>query len=429
MKRPLIQSNLPGEASGFVLVGVVIMALALTILGLSLFSLSSYESQFLDRSLARNQAENRALGEIERAKYRLSTTPYLLQNIPTFLPTGVTADASQLQGGVIVSTGPVEWDNDEPVTINATCAVGEVTRSASGRFKLSEAPNYYKRLVTAAGQLVIETEGGTREGTVRLVDADFSPSRYSRVWQNKPDTAAWIAHVDAYTRGVKIGDAPVPTNLRGFIEQPSLPFLARGNFPQGLQTGEFTLAPGAGQEVGYFCHADPDSDGFSYYSQRYLTFLVSGPVVVMFRYGLHLEKMLNIMPNGPNASLTIVAARNKISPPEPPAPPNVGMWLKGGINSPTVPVFLVSDGDVYLQQTATEVENEDTRVASLSVFAPNVILKGPYNPQNHRMWLSYDRNTNALVDWLSDRSALPNTSPAGNHQLALIPGTWQMSTR
>ena len=50
MKRPLIQSNVPGEASGFVLVGVVMIALALTILGLSLFSLSGYESQFLDRS-------------------------------------------------------------------------------------------------------------------------------------------------------------------------------------------------------------------------------------------------------------------------------------------------------------------------------------------------------------------------------------------
>jgi hypothetical protein len=46
----------PEDDRGFVIVGVVMFVLALTILGLSLFSLSSYESQFLNRSLAREQA-------------------------------------------------------------------------------------------------------------------------------------------------------------------------------------------------------------------------------------------------------------------------------------------------------------------------------------------------------------------------------------
>ena len=43
---PRDRSPRHGE-SGFVLIGVVIFVLALTIIGISLFSLSSYEAQFL----------------------------------------------------------------------------------------------------------------------------------------------------------------------------------------------------------------------------------------------------------------------------------------------------------------------------------------------------------------------------------------------
>ncbi len=47
---------------GFVLVAVVMFVLALTILGFSLYGLSSYEGQFLSRSLATQQSLYRAEG-------------------------------------------------------------------------------------------------------------------------------------------------------------------------------------------------------------------------------------------------------------------------------------------------------------------------------------------------------------------------------
>lgn len=433
MTSPQATSARAGEQSGFVLVGVVIMALALTILGLSLFSLSNYESQFLERSLAADQAENKALGEIERAKLRLSTTPYLLQDVQavSVLDPNVTADAWQIQGGDTVRTGPVSWDENEPVTINVTTTVGGVTRTTSGQFDFFEAPNYYKRLVTTAGQLVVDPEGVRREGTVRLTDIGYGSTTRWLVWQDSPDTS-WKYHLDNWTGRIKLGGAPVPA-VRGFIEGKSADaFLPQGDFSVS-PTGIFTLsAPSGG--VRYFRHVDPDSDGFSYYSPRELTFRVTGHVVVMFRYGLHLDHMLNVVAAGPDASLTLIAARNQNSPPPAPAPPGVAMWLEGGIHSPNVPVIIASDGDVFLEQNDADSEDSDTRVSSLSVFAQNVVLRGPLEPNQHhlgthRMWFSYDRASNALVDELTQLEALPNTSPNGNRRLALVPGTWQMSAR
>ena len=424
MKTSRASARISVEASGFVLIGVVIMALALTILGLSLFSLSSYESQFLDRSLALSQAENTALGEIERAKYRLTSPPYRLESVQTQLPPGITAEAWQIQNGATVNRGPVSWGPDDSLTIDVTSPVADVARSASGRFIFVEAPNFYQRLVTTSGQLFVDTDAGARDRTVRLVDSDYG-TRYSRVWQDNPDTS-WTQKVERYSPPIKVGDAPVP-DVRDFIEQPADDFLPRGDF-SGDPIGVFTLtAPQGG--VGYYRHVDRDIDGFSYVSPRYLTFKITGHVVVMFRYGLELDHVLNVVANGPDASLTIVAARNRNRPPPPPAPPRVGLWLEGGINSLAVPVFLVSDGDVYLEQNSADIQNEDTRVTSLCVFAPNAFLRGPYSSQPHHMWLSYDRSTNAVVDTLSDHSALPMTSPGGNHRLALVPGTWQMSAR
>ena len=50
----------PAEARGFMLVGVVMFMLALTILGMSLFALSSYEAQFYTASASREQSMQNA---------------------------------------------------------------------------------------------------------------------------------------------------------------------------------------------------------------------------------------------------------------------------------------------------------------------------------------------------------------------------------
>jgi len=65
------------EASGFVLVGVVMFVLALVILGLSLFSLSSYEGQFVERTKESDAAFYAASSGIEHAKFALARSESL----------------------------------------------------------------------------------------------------------------------------------------------------------------------------------------------------------------------------------------------------------------------------------------------------------------------------------------------------------------
>lgn len=416
--------------SGFVLVGVVIMALALTILGLSLFTLSNYESQFLDRSLAQCQAENKALGELERAKLRLTTSPYLLENVQaiSLLDPSVTAMAKQTQGIEVDSTGPVDWEDGEEVSIEVTATVGGVTRSVTGKFNFAETPNFYKRLVTTPGKLIVETELGTRAGTVRLVDWTGGTSRYSRVSQDVQTAAdtAWTLDVEDYTHGIKPRIAP-PPDVDAFILQTAND-TPQGTFP-GPGESRYAFVSPLG-EVGFFRHPDPSPGGFTFASSNEVTLDVKGHVVWLVSNGVHMSKTLHVTsPDPGNSSLTIVASRY-FGPADPAIPIDAGIWLDGGITeTPTnrVPVFLVSDANVYIEQH--DSSSEPTSLSSLSVFAANVNLLGPLSGQPNRMSLSYDRSTNALVDWLSEKHALPNTSPGGNHRLALVPGTWKMRAR
>src|SRR5262245_6741389 len=73
---------------GFVLPGVVMFVIVLTILGLSLFALSSYEAQFMNATLDETQAFYLANGAIDRAKFLLTST-YQLQIVSANRGAGV----------------------------------------------------------------------------------------------------------------------------------------------------------------------------------------------------------------------------------------------------------------------------------------------------------------------------------------------------
>ena len=66
-----------GTDRGFVLVGVAMFVLVLTILGLSLFTLSGFEAQFFARANERAEAFNTAASGIERARFALLATDSL----------------------------------------------------------------------------------------------------------------------------------------------------------------------------------------------------------------------------------------------------------------------------------------------------------------------------------------------------------------
>jgi Tfp pilus assembly protein PilX len=91
----------PSQARGFILVGVTMFVIVLTILGLSLFSLSGFEAQFLNDSMERQQAFYSASGGIERAKWVLLRPNAKLQDVKNNLPLDgvVYAAATQAPSG------------------------------------------------------------------------------------------------------------------------------------------------------------------------------------------------------------------------------------------------------------------------------------------------------------------------------------------
>ncbi len=91
------------EEGGFLLVGVAMFVLALTILGVSLFSLSGFEAQFLGQSMRRSQAFYDALGGIDRSLRVLSET------------NDMNAVAANLPPGIIYARA---WQGDDSTAVN-----------------------------------------------------------------------------------------------------------------------------------------------------------------------------------------------------------------------------------------------------------------------------------------------------------------------
>ena len=95
---------------GFVLVGVVMFVLALTILGLSLFALSSYEAQFQTSSYLSGQAFNVAQSGVEHVKFVLAHKKRLQDVRTSLYPNGVVYARARCLNGEFVpdSVGKVE---------------------------------------------------------------------------------------------------------------------------------------------------------------------------------------------------------------------------------------------------------------------------------------------------------------------------------
>src|SRR5947207_543262 len=108
----------PETERGFLLVGVVMFILVLTILGLSLFSLTHFEAQFMQRSTDNAESLQAAAGGLDRARFALARTSKLESvSVEGFAPLYDVVYAVAFQGAE--STGTVHWDgpNATPITI------------------------------------------------------------------------------------------------------------------------------------------------------------------------------------------------------------------------------------------------------------------------------------------------------------------------
>src|SRR5882724_6156313 len=155
MRRVANLRSIPDD-HGFVLVGVVMFVLALTILGLSLFALSSYEGQFMDRSYDSDQALFTAQSGIEHAKFLLGRGGRLEDVRTSLFPSGVVyASAHLADGSDPDSVGPLPRQDSLEIRVMAN--VNGERRMLAAKFTDVAGQGLYKNLLTVSDSVMVET--------------------------------------------------------------------------------------------------------------------------------------------------------------------------------------------------------------------------------------------------------------------------------
>jgi hypothetical protein len=410
---PARTTAVPRE-SGIVLIAVVIFVLALTILVLSLYGLSSYEAQFFQRSVDGEQAFQSAMGGLERAKFLLcSVWPYQLGRVKLPWPAGthvVAAVAMQTVAGVTDSLGPVHWDPDSIITIRVTADVNGEQRTVEGRFAPHEAASYYKQLISTSGGVFVEDSAGTRLQTVSLVGP---------VWQGSP--AAGLTWPNLL--------APPPVEpTSGFVEDPAVaPYFAAHPpdefLPGGTGSPYHLQHDVPGLPVFYSSPAIPDS--FFHPTNAAATVVVRGLAVWLFPGGVRFDSPVTINAQGHANDACLVIVAGPAGPYDEPTDPTVGIRFGSGLNA-YIPVILVTSGTVAIEQIADNMTA--TSAADLAVYAHDVRLTGPRNVAGTTLNLMHPPTSlldSRHVDQLAGQNALPNAT--AGHSLALVPGSWHAS--
>ncbi len=208
-------SGAPHER-GFALLTVIVIVMALTILGLSLFSLSGFEAQFFRPTLDQAQAMQSTRGGIEWARFVLQSTDSLDMVRIAARPAGVegvVARAARFDSDTFDtadSTGAVFVDPPRAVWVRAVGSRGGQQGAVLAKFQPTAGVDLYKRLMTVMDKLVIKRDEAAgsfrRRYTTRPNSA--SPSRRSRA-------LGWISRASGGIRN------PRPRRTSRLTEVPS----------------------------------------------------------------------------------------------------------------------------------------------------------------------------------------------------------------
>jgi len=420
----------PDSERGFVLVGVVMMVLALTILGLSLFSLSTYEAQFLEHSIDSQQALQCALGGIDRARYALIAKDQTLAQVHSGLPIEHVyyARATQRQGipPVPDSSGSVDWSGDV-IHIESYATVNGVTRTAEADYIPHQTINWYSRLMTISNS-------ASADLTIPLFDSS-TPTPRARTQVSLSDSLWLGASITGWEPGVIV---PPPHPVIPQVPVPAAPlFIASHSAIQTTPPPAANLtfhAPPDGPPT--YWYTDTHQSGFSYYDVKdgvaaNHQIHVTGRVVWCLPQGVRFDNPVEVISDGdPNACLVIVASNGYDGQPVGTRPYDHygAIWFFSGLISSQVPIILVSDGHVKIE--AGQVTGATTDVEHLSIFANDVFLMGPTtSPVGPYMTLNYGNRATmkSQLDFLFSFGALPNSSAPSSQQLTLRPGTWRIT--
>lgn len=412
--------------SGFVLIGVVVFVLALTILVLSLYGLSSYEAQFFQRSLDGEQAFQSAVGGIERAKCRLVQTS-LLQSVADSLPLENVTTALAIQDSN--STGAVHWQGTD-VTIRVTAQVNGQERTIEGQFTPHQTQNYYSKVITTSREIVVEdssSAGGPK------TDRRFTVDLRGAVWEgiSPPDFSTWTPILHSQPDSIRTTPVPTPDLATYFASHP---VSAATPAPHITSPEIFTLTAPQ-NDVAYFCAPNGSSRNDFYYNtvtSSEIKVLVQGLAVWEFPRGLRFDGLLRISAlGGGNCCLVIVTGQTGPQP-APENDPEMGIRLFSGvIVEPGISLIIVSNGRVYIQHL-DNASGTTCMAGDVAIYSQNLWLTGsdqsPPAPITQKYMILQHLVTGDLdkkyIPLLS--GTLPGSNLANGNSLALVPGTWRV---
>lgn len=443
--RPLVPQPPPDER-GFILVGVVTFMLALTILGLSLFALSSYEAQFFGTSATREQALQNCESGMTLVQALLeSQFPRNLENARLAVGQfGVTSAIAYQPRNLdeldTLSTGPVDWD--KPVFIVVHARSGSAERSLYAKYDPVANANPYQRLITSGGRISYREDNSHDRDTFRMS---------GRVWQyvqSDADTAwtrdvTWVSGrpVDPSLPPVPLADEFIDGKLMGKIWDPEdVRYIPEDDPREARYT--MTFANDSSHSPRFFRSPvlSPD-DGetpnrvefpyYSFYSDPAITVTVRGTTVWVVPDGLCLRHTLTVKADKDATSppvLVIVAKANRREP----GRENRGIWLQGALDITAndegiAPyVYLVSQGDIAVTHDHSRSTPHEAETVSI-VAGGSVELEGPL--EDRRFRLSYGGSAmDPMADQLLGTGALPPVAGGSATAFAVIRGTWRETT-
>jgi hypothetical protein len=376
------------------LIAVVIFVLVITMVGLSIFSLGSYEAGFVARDHARARALLAAQSGLVRARAILEATgsKALVTNSanPGWIP-GVVAMVAR-QGGD--STGNVDWtDPNNWVELEATAVVGNSRRTLRRYFRPQNLLGQHENLIVNRGAL-----GVYQPGTVSLT---------GNVLQSSGDMT-WRSQVG--------GSSNVTVTA---IQAPDL-----DAFIDAHRAGAITISPDG--EEDYEMNDAGSNNGFYYFPPQTgdwsLTeipgdyqpdFEVDGTVVMMVEGGIDFPDQLEIKHRGDTPEddrlLLIVTGRDL-------GPNNrVAMRIRDRIQTCNIPVIIITDGRVEIGEEGDLYSVSG--IDKLALCADGVML--------NKISLSY--NSALLNDFFQDLAArddLPIFKYGAKGLLAPLPTGW-----
>ncbi len=423
------------DERGFVLVGVVIFVLALTIIGLSLFSVSSYETQFLQRSMDSEQAYHAAMGGLERAKFVLAATSRL-ERVGQGLPVENVVSAEAIQGAA--SAGDVHWTPHEPITLRVTALVHDARRTVEARFvpELSRSP--YTYLFSVSGHVAVDAAWPPGAGAL---DRRFTNGLFGSVWEaGTPVDTSWAAPLTTI-----LAQPPAPGIRTAPLTCPDLSAYFAAHFADaervepiqhGANPPEYRLWSSQANASWYRLRDDDSYVPFPYVAgEPAPEFHVQGLAVLEFPHGVRFEPLFRVTGTGGgiNDVLVVVAGRIGTAPVGDEDDERMGFRAFGGIQvDDNVTLIIVSDGNVYLQH-GNNPSQVDSRVADLTVYAANLRLTGPQRPPaagepQRSMTLGHTGVIEVAgggLQRLAADGALPGVNSIVDHQFAFVPGTWR----